>query len=301
MAVYFVDGRGLGAGKTLCTVGRIQLYLKAGRRVATNLDLYLEYLLPADSKTTVTRLPDKPRAIDLDQLGTGDGKPVEEYDESTFGALVLDECGTWLHSRDWNDPDRRALFNWFVHARKRHWDVYLIIQDVDQLDKAIRGALGDYHVRAANTQKIAVPFIGWILRIAGINGLPWKGHVARVNYGLGNEAMFYDRWWYIGKKLYKGFRTGQEFKEKFIINKKGETVDMRGNYTMLSAWHVHGRYLTKQPTWKEQLLRSTAIAIALPIFIIAKLSGFDPVKAVVSSGIMRRPVRQKTAQTANFT
>ena len=301
MAVYFVDGRGLGAGKTLCTVGRIQQYLKAGRRVATNIDLYLEHLLPPDSKTTVTRLPDKPRAIDLEQLGTGDGKPVEEYDESTFGAIVLDECGTWLHSRDWSDKERRSLFNWFVHARKLHWDVYLSIQDATQLDKSIRGALCDFHVRCANTQKIPVPFVGWILRVAGINGLPWKGHVARVNYGMGTEAMFHDRWWYLGKKLYQGYNTGQQFKDQVLITNDGEVVDMRGNYTMLSAWHVHGRHQIKQKDWRDDLLRIAVLIIALPIYIVAKAAGFDPIKAVRNAGIMRRKPTPKNCANAQFT
>lgn len=99
MAVYFITGK-LGAGKTLLTVSKIKEYLGKGRKVATNLDINLDEMFPSESKSTFTRLPDKPRGSDLVELGFGYGDEHSDYDESQFGLIVLDEVGVWLNSRD---------------------------------------------------------------------------------------------------------------------------------------------------------------------------------------------------------
>ena len=117
MAVYFVTGK-LGGGKSCACVARIQEYLKGGRRVATNLDLYLENLVsPWRKNIDVMRLPDKPSALDLDAIGLGyDG---DYQGENKNGAVVLDECGTWFNSRTWNEAGRAQLIDWMAHARKK--------------------------------------------------------------------------------------------------------------------------------------------------------------------------------------
>ena len=101
MSVYFLTGT-LGAGKTLAAVYRISETLNKGLKVATNLDLNLEHLLNEKSKTSYTRLPDQPTILDLESIGKGSDK----VDEKTYGLLVLDELGTWLNSRNWNDKSR---------------------------------------------------------------------------------------------------------------------------------------------------------------------------------------------------
>ena len=99
MSVYIVTGK-LGNGKTLVAVGKIVEYLRAGKRVATNLDIYPETFLNKWSKNCdLTRLPDKPRVEDLDALGTGDNLLPDEYSEKGFGLIVLDELATWFNSR----------------------------------------------------------------------------------------------------------------------------------------------------------------------------------------------------------
>lgn len=116
MAVYFVTGK-LGSGKSLSAVGRIREYMKQGRRVATNLDIYPDKLLHRNNREVLSRLPDKPRIEDLELLGTGDGKPLSDYDESRFGLLVLDEMASWFNARGWADKSRHAVIEWFLHAR----------------------------------------------------------------------------------------------------------------------------------------------------------------------------------------
>ena len=129
MAVYFITGK-LGAGKTLCAVGRIKEYLQTGRTVATNLDLQLDNMFPETSKQSAIRLPDKPRLSDFEDLGKG----CIEEDESKYGLIVLDELGTWFNSRNWRDKGRLDVIDWFLHARKMHWDIFFIVQSIDSLD-----------------------------------------------------------------------------------------------------------------------------------------------------------------------
>lgn len=107
MAVFIVTGK-LGSGKTLCSVGRIKDYLSQGRLVATNLNIDMCGLAdkPA-SRVTVTRLPDHPTADDLDAIGPGN----TTYDEEKNGLIVLDECGTWLNTREWQDKSRQSLID----------------------------------------------------------------------------------------------------------------------------------------------------------------------------------------------
>ena len=98
MSVYVITGK-LGSGKSLSVIYRIFEGLNQGKRIATNLDLYPENICkPNVREIEVTRLPDKPRVIDLEALGTGDNKPIDEYNEDGFGLLVLDELASWLNS-----------------------------------------------------------------------------------------------------------------------------------------------------------------------------------------------------------
>lgn len=251
MTVYIVTGK-LGTGKTLASVGRIRDYLMAGRRVATNLDLNLDKMLPLYSKATVTRMPDKPRIQDFQSLGTGDDKPIEEYNEHNFGLLVLDELGSWLNSRSWSDKERPDIYEWFIHARKYHWDLMLLIQDIDALDKQIRSSLTEHLVICRDGTKLfqMIPVVGGLMqainkRFPGV----LKFHFANVYYGESQRAPRVERWWYRARDLYPAYQTGQVFKlDQQFIN--GEFVDMRATYTLLSRWHLEGRYHPRK-SWQQ--------------------------------------------------
>lgn len=138
MAVYFVTGS-LGSGKSLISVSKIQDKLAKGCPVATNLELRL-FNMPRVGKmarkTRVYRLPDKPSVQDLEIIGRGN----QTYDESRNGLLVLDECGTWLNTRTWNDKSRQPVLDWFLHARKLGWDIIFLVQNISLVDKQAREA-----------------------------------------------------------------------------------------------------------------------------------------------------------------
>lgn len=205
MAVYIVTGK-LGSGKSLAVIQKIQDYCVKGRRIATNMNIRIEHLMRR-GEHDIMRLPDHPTREALDALGKG----CAEYNENKFGGIFLDEVGTFLNSRDWADKERQKMINWLVHARKLHWDVYMIIQDISLLDKQVRDAFAEHVVVCKRLDRIGIPFIGTIFRMFGLPTpkLP-QWHIAVVKYGISANAPVVDRWPYSGKRLYKAYDTGQK-------------------------------------------------------------------------------------------
>ena len=162
MTVYAITGN-LGSGKSLVSVGRIQDYLRAGRKVATNLDLSLPDLLHKRSKMSCIRLPDFPTRDDFDCLGLGN----ESTDEKKNGLIVLDECGVFFNSREWADKSRQAAISWLLHSRKKGWDVIFIVQSVELIDKQIRVSLLEHLGICKRLDRFKIPFIGFILKAFG--------------------------------------------------------------------------------------------------------------------------------------
>jgi len=288
MSVYIVTGK-LGQGKTLAAVGRIRDYLRQDRRVATNLDLRLEHMLKPHSRHTVTRLPDKPRASDLVALGTGDGQPLDVYQEERFGLLVLDELSSWLNSRSWNDKDRAALLEWFIHARKYHWDVILIVQSVTVIDKQLREQLCENLVICKRLDRFMVPLLGPLVKsLTGYRLQLPKAHTGTVYDGDNEQGLRVDRWWYQGKDLYQAYFTGQVFKLD-QLHTEAEAIDMRASYTLLSAWHLKGRY-TKPTRPGERIKAALLIPAKLAVWGVvsaaAWVTGRSPVAQAKRWGML---------------
>ena len=237
MSVYIVTGK-LGNGKTLVTVGRIYDALVAGNRVATNLDLDLVAMAgPNNNNVDVIRVPDKPTIEDLDALGAAYEGP---YDEAKFGSLVLDECGTWFNSRNWQDKSRKAVNDWFLHARKLRWHVYLIIQDVGILDSQARDALAEYTVFCRRLDNIRIPLLGPLIQtVFGVRLTLPRIHRAKVVYGISTQDMTSDVWTYRGNNMFCYYRTDQVFLYDYP----------HGIYSMLTPWHIKGRYMVPK-NWR---------------------------------------------------
>lgn len=224
MAVYIVHGK-LGTGKTKYCVWKMREAMKAGKLVCTNLDLNMEHLMPADSKFVPIRLPDKPKSTDL--LALPHGNP-DSYDEERNGVMVLDELGSWLNARQFADKDRAAVLDWLIHARKHGWDLYLIVQNVDMIDKQVRLGLAEYLVKCIRADKIRIPVIGQML------GPKWgrlpRFHMANISMA-DVPGMVLDRDTFRGDDLHAAYDTRQIFKE-----------DSCGMHSVLSAWHLAGRH-----------------------------------------------------------
>jgi len=133
-----------------------------GNRVATNLDIRIKNLLPYRRRNVdLQRLPDKPTATNMKDIGLGTPEP----DESRNGLIVLDELGTWLNSRNFNQEGRKEFIDRMLHSRKMGWDIFLICQHLNQIDKQILEDLVDYHVICKRLDRMKIPFLGRLLSI----------------------------------------------------------------------------------------------------------------------------------------
>ena len=236
MPVYIVTGK-LGSGKTLSMVGRMKEYLESGRPVATNIDLDLRKLCQKRPKAALVRLPDKPSADDLVALGQVHGTAREELN----GALVLDECGTWLNARTYADKGRQAIIDWLLHSRKLGWDVFLIVQNVSLMDKQIRDALCEYSVTCRRLDRMKIPFVGRLiplLTLGMVKGQMPKIHLALVRYGSGAGSVHADTWMYRGTSLYAAYQSVQ------VIESVG-TGEARGSWA--HCWYATEREIARWP------------------------------------------------------
>lgn len=265
MAVYFITGT-LGCGKTLCTVGKIRDYLEQGRKIATNLDINLTALCKQDSKVSITRVPDKPNLRDLESIGLG----CEESDESKYGLLVLDELGTWFNSRNWRDKERLDVVDWFLHARKKHWDIYFIVQNIDSLDGQLVNALCEHLVICKRTDRLTIPIIGPVLKSLGISKVLPKIHVAKVYYGQTTSAMSVDRWWYRAKDLYAAYNTDQIFDDESCAVNSVLPAYYRNNVQLIKQYNGKIKALTEDSSpahaprgGSMKILASAAICVLM--------------------------------------
>lgn len=212
MAVYSVEGK-LGTGKTKFAVWRAQQALREGRRVASNVDIDPEKLVPGRGAWFL-RIPDKPTAEDLEVIGHGN---PESYDEDRNGVLILDELGTWLNARSYQDKGRAPVIDWMIHARKLGWDVYLIVQDAQMIDKQVRQSLIEYQCRCLRLDKVSIPVIGKFLRIGfgGRVGYLPRMHLVTARVGEGASAVVAERWSYRGDDLHAAYDTRQIFRSDY--------------------------------------------------------------------------------------
>jgi len=213
VAVYSVEGK-LGTGKTKFAVWRAQDALRAGRRVASNVDLKMDILSKKGQRASYIRLPDKPTEWDL--LAMGPGNP-ESYDEDRNGILILDELGTWLNSRSFQDKSRAGLLDWLIHARKHGWDVYLIVQDSGMIDKQVREALVELTCKCIRLDKVRIPLIGGLLNdlFGGRVGYLPRMHLVVARLGIGTSAVVAERWHYKGDWLHAAYDTRQVFRADY--------------------------------------------------------------------------------------
>lgn len=256
MAVYAITGK-LGSGKGKGAMHVARQYLRAGKRVAGNMDVFLEYMDNERSRSTYIRVPDKPTATDLYMLGSGnpyvrfttdirqtkdgikgfaptDMELLEGFGEEHNGALFLDECGSWLNTRTYADKGRADLLEWMIHARKYGWDVFFIMQNINQADKQLREALFEYVVRFTRLDRLRVPVVSDLVKLGtagAVNGNLPRLHIGVVRLGANPDALVADRWTFRGDDLNKVYNTTQVFSDSYP----------HGTHSLLSPWHLSAK------------------------------------------------------------
>jgi hypothetical protein len=195
--IYAVTGSP-GSGKSYYTVRVIAEALNRGKLVATNATLLPEWSQALAKQNPIRRLSknriykQQDRYEDrllhtnnIDELfrvklaGRGEGR----------GIAVLDEAHEWLNNRNWKDGDREEIAAWFAEHRKRGWDVYLITQHIDSIDKQVRDRV-EWHIRLRNLNNI---------KVMGVKIVPIKMFLAihvwaagpRTNAHIGKREVFF--------------------------------------------------------------------------------------------------------------
>jgi len=246
----------LGTGKTLFSVFLIQEALRAGKKVATNLDLHVEKLLSPRSRQIVLRLPDHPGTESLEAIGVGN----DTYDERRNGLIVLDECSHFLGARSWNAPGRAEFMRFLTHTRKLGWDVYLIVQGVDMIDSQVRDNLLETTDRLRNLSRQIIPLgVGRMARSFGLPHYLPRFHIAQARYGTDPTATVAETWTFRATDLFGAYDTRQLFGE----------VDGASCY--LSPWLLKGRYMRAQkPLWHWPVLLTFYVVMVAYQFAISR-------------------------------
>jgi len=236
-----------GEGKSLAAVNKAKEYIKKGLPVATNLDLFLEHLAPHDSEVLTYRLPDKPRIEDFQLIGAAYDPTYKGEDKN--GLLILDELGTWLNSRSWSDKSRSDVLNWLFLSRKMHWDIILLAQDHEMIDKQAKSTLCDYLVQATRTDRQRIPFFGRMFQAVGVSPYRKKEHVYEVFYGFDIHGQVpVEKWQFLGHDVYEAYDTNQLFTDGndiFEVDGQAKITDMRATSTNLPASYLTGYKYTK--------------------------------------------------------
>lgn len=231
----------LGQGKGIAAAYFACIYYRRGLRVAANFPFFPQYM-DEKSDNPLTIIPADPRPEDLKALGRG----CPENEKIQFGALFLDECASWLNSRQFAKKDRLEFIDWLIHSRKLGWDVYLIAQNEDMIDTQIIKAMGGKVIRCKRLDELRVPLITSLYEMFN----PGKTGMASGKKGLlphmvtvstwdidvlnsgGRKKRPENRVTVRARDYYRMYDTNFIFSNApEILN--GRSVDMRAVYTLL--------------------------------------------------------------------
>lgn len=240
MTDFAVTGK-KGSGKGLYCAGLIRDVLRAGRRVATNMDIKLEAMLTITNRSTFLRLPDCPQVEDMQALGLGN----DEIDDSKNGIIVLDESSKFFNNRQWGDKGRQPLLDWLIHSRKLGWDVYYVMQGLEQVDKQLRSTQIEYVINVKRTDKWPIPFITPLAKLIGLTIRFPRMHIGVMRHGCDRDSLLVDRKWYRATEIYPAYDTRQVFLDR-------SHPDAIGLHTVLSPWLLYGRRIKKIPSFIER-------------------------------------------------
>lgn len=282
-----------GSGKSLGAVEMARRYLEDGRTVATNLDLFVEKLVPAYCQTRWIRLPDHPTAEDLKSMPLGNPEPTNEKKN---GLLILDEAATFLNSREWSGNGRQDVISWLVQSRKYGWDLLLIAQHANLIDKQVRESLIEIQGTVRRMDKMQVPFFSGLVKY--FTGRPLhfpRIHYVALRYGFAVDSPVADRWYWRGGDLHQAYNT---------LQKISPLTGQVGMASMLSAWDLKGRYMPKWDLRRQMAAGGLVVGLLIGFgggFVAAKtrpsaavaVETVDPsirVRSVVVDDLGRRTV-----------
>jgi hypothetical protein len=194
-----------GAGKSFYAVRKLGEAMEAGKFVGTNVELARDFAWTSAGSNPIRRLIPGRRAARARNLAarTWVADDLAELFRLRLpgrkegrGVMVLDEASGWLNARNWSAKDRADVIRFFSQHRKLGWDVYLIVQDAEMLDKQVR-ALFEYHVHLRNLRRVkllGLPIlpVNLFLALWTWHGMPTRAVVKREVFRLSWHRKLYD-------------------------------------------------------------------------------------------------------------
>jgi hypothetical protein len=188
-----------GTGKTTAATQKAIDYAVQGRRVYANYPIDFAPITRR-AKTNLSKascwvIPDRPTREDLEQLKGGET-------EEKSALLIIDEAGMWLNTRAWSsDKSRMEVIDWLTQSRKRGFDVMLIAQHPNMLDKQVRDGCIELFGRCRNMAKV---------KILGLFRLP-RFHICRFQFDMSPSSPVLERFIYRGSDAHQTYDTRKAF------------------------------------------------------------------------------------------
>lgn len=240
---YFIHGT-RGSGKGAFAVHRIKDALLESRKVATNMTLFLDNLMPESSYSDVMRLPDIPNGGHLHSLGLAyDFNPDDPstIDPSKEGLLVLDEIKLYLTK---SNKEFHEIVNFLVQSRKYGWNILLTGQHKDQAEEVVYKSLTDKLIVCRDETK----FLGKFVKYFSFINLPFlapSNHKAYVFNGRSELDELEETIPYDWRPVKLAYSTAQIF-SKDTIYLKDKFIDMRSIFTYLPPAYLSKYHFIKQ-------------------------------------------------------
>ena len=232
MPITFVAAE-TGGGKGIFSDSEIENYLSQNRKVATNMDLFLEHFDDDLAAHSVTRLPDKPTRQHM--LDLGFGSDPDDKNKHHYGLIVLDEISLFLDTK--RSSEFVGLYNWFKQRRKFHWDIIFICQHPDQVQDEFYKALCNQLVMCQERDLIPIPYIGGFLRYLGLSGNMSDGHFYTRYMGKSQLDRAIETKPYENKPHRKKYDTDQFFDDGIELVGE-ELLDMRATYSYVPKHYL---------------------------------------------------------------
>ena len=155
----------------------------------------------------------------LDEMVSAEPKPMI--------VVSTEDDSAEVGGADWNSGGRTDLLKFFLFLRKRRWDLWLCVQNVNVIDKQVRESIAEHVVYINRLDRIKLPFpVGPLLRVLSLGifkGRLPKMHQAIVKYGAKYNSPKVDDWFYRGEEFYSYYDTTQEYDKAYD----------KGSYSML--------------------------------------------------------------------
>ena len=188
------------SGKGLIASVMAEEYALKGRRIVANYPLDLSPLCTSEkSPVASARVHVLPSCPSSQQL------------------IVLDEAATFLGSREWNNKDRANVLNYLRLHGKLRWDILIISQDPDFLDKQVLKLVAKFG-RVRNWGELPIPVIGNLFNMS----FP-KFH--SCNFKMGRDVRSPS----VGQHIFKGERYYPTYDTEWLFSEHEED----GEYMML--------------------------------------------------------------------